>query len=107
MDDQGANREGGKCLRFWIIVGCTITTALFAIWLARPRSPGSFGGPLQPWHQPIHYIASGILVAAVWAIAFRSQVAALQISLKALFVLVLIEAVYQFAIRFMAPDWAV
>jgi hypothetical protein len=92
--------------RFWIAVGCAVITALLFISLARPQGRTSVGGPLEPWHQPIYYISTGSLVAVVWAIAFRSQVAAMQISLKAVFILVLMEAIYQAAIRIMAPEWA-
>lgn len=92
---------------FWVVVGCSIAAALIPIYLARPAGRSSDGGPLEQWRTPIHYLSTGILVAIVWAIAFRSEVATLHISLKAVFILLLMEAIYLIAIRIQNPDWAV
>jgi hypothetical protein len=104
MDDQRANREGGGVKLFWIAV-CSVIIATFIALYATNRGPYR-GGPLQPWHKPVRYISTGLLVAVVWAILFRSQVASLRISLSAMFVLILLEATYLFAIRFANPFWA-
>jgi hypothetical protein len=104
MDDQETNREGRRLIVYWIAV-CSLTgMALSAIYSV---SPGPYrGSPIHPWHKPVHYLSAGILVAVVWAILFRSQVARFRISLSAIFVLMLMEAGYLLAIRIVNPFWA-
>jgi hypothetical protein len=104
MNDHQANRESGGVPLFWVAVCSLITATFIALYAV---GPGSYQrSRLYPLYEPVHYIATGILVAVVWAILYRSQVAKFHISLTAIFVLMLMESVYLLAIRFANPSWA-
>lgn len=58
------------------------------------------------WEQLYGFTVGGTLVAAIWAICFRSQVERLQFSVFSLIVLVVLEAVFFTAVRIAHPLWA-
>jgi hypothetical protein len=88
---------------FWLVVGGLVVGSIVAVDLALS---GLRGVALTLFQKLVCYAAGGTLVGIVWAILFRSQIEKFRLSLFALFVLVLAEAMFLLAVRIANPFWA-
>jgi hypothetical protein len=83
---------------FWITISFVVIGVMIALHMTSP--------PRGDWSIATivtRYVTMGILVAIIWAISFRSQIEKLQITLRSMFILTLMEAVLLSAIRIFRP----
>lgn len=105
MDDQRDDREGSRVKAFWIVVSASIGLAVVAIYAVN-LGPFPVTWIRSAWRSPVYYLSTGILVAVLWAIAFRPQLAGGRFTLSAVFALMAMEAIFLLLVRFCNPFWA-
>ena len=88
--------------RFWLTITITILAAIVGLAWLPLRTAYSWQPP--GWVKLGFFSASGALVVAIWAIAYRKQLERGRLSLVSLFALLAMEAAWFAAFRYMHPN---
>jgi ABC-type nickel/cobalt efflux system permease component RcnA len=84
--------------KFWQVISAVVLAVVIVVMLQKPTTYDDTPHPaLEP-------VCAGLLVTAVWAIAFRRQIEQRRISLFAMFVLVTLLAIWFAADQYFNPN---